>query len=400
MFSRTSAFFAFAAVSLTANPAFALEDARAIDLTYSGQKFTVTIESNDTEVRALADRAIGAHGAFDVKSGSSRRARFSKTSPTSITVSCAIGNEAPIEQTVTGTDAAETLMRACDFVITTFGKSAGVRPLYTGELAFVSDRSGKKEIYCGDLFLTTIRPLTNLNSISITPHWTADGSEVLFTTYYNNNFTDIYAVNRGTRKLRGVVVGIKGTTTGAVSSPSGQIAFSSSSSGNTDIYVAGANGKNARAVINSKDVDSDPAWSHDGTRLAYVSGAAGSPGIYVAFASGSGAKRIRTGSNYTTEPNWNPVDSNKIAFTCQIGGFNIGVADIASGKITQITKTGGYTHPTWCPDGRHIVATKTTGKNSVLVLIDTETDKTGKNKTTTLSGALMKNCSEADCRAR
>ena len=298
------------------------------------------------------------------------------------------------EQTVSGNDWVEATLKACDAAVVATGRSQSLRPLFAGRLAFVSDRTGKKEVYSSDLFLQAARPLTNLNSVSIMPHWVRGGQEVLFTTYHNNNFTDIYAVNVGSRQLRDVVVGVRGTTIGAVSNPAtGDLAFASSARGNMDIYRADAAGKNTRALVRTEGVESDPSWTRNGGELYFTSGPNGRPSIHVVGASGGTPRRIATpGYGYATEPAPNPIDGGKIAFTFQQGGaFGIGIVDTKTSEVKAVSKGGSFMHPAWCADGRHLVATQVSGQATSLVLLDSET-----GKTTRLSPAQMANCAEAD----
>ncbi|MDR2981425.1 MAG: hypothetical protein LBV12_04170 [Puniceicoccales bacterium] len=396
MFLRALACFACAAFSIsgvaTAQTNTPLKE-KEISGSF-GKEIPVIITSNDTNVGALANKAFGAHGAYKITNQATNKIQLTKNSDTSITLVCEMPNAGKrATQNIVGVDWRDTTLRACDAAVTITGESQKLRPFFLGKLAFVSDRTGKKEIYVSDLFLNSVRPVTNLNSISNTPHWTRDGKEVLFTTYVNNNFTDIYAVNTSTGKLREVIVGVRGTTSGAVMNPlSGTLAFSSSARGNMDVYTTTSGQKEAKAIVKTDDVDTDPAWSADGLRLAFVSGPNGRPGVYTVSSSGGATVRIPTGYNYATEPAWNPVDITKIAFTFQTGRtFGIGVVDTASRDTTAVTKNGNFQHASWCADGRHIVATRESGKSYSLVLIDTES-----GKTTALSGPQMANCTEAD----
>jgi Tol biopolymer transport system component len=363
----------------------------------------IAVESDTPALAALARKAFAAHGGYELSSAAPNvpLLRLAKIGDSAVSLVLKTGGS-QITQDVTGATWREAALRACDAVLVRDGH----RPFLSGQIAFVSDRTGKKEVHAGDLFLDEVRPLTNYGSICVSPRWTGDGREILHTTYVNGNFTDIYAVNASTGARRGVIVGARGSSIGAVSNPrTGQIAFASSSLGDMDIFLADATGRNARRFIaTTKGVETDPAWSADGTKLAFTGGPAGRPNIHVAEVPGSGtSRRINTGFNYATEPSWNPVFPEKIAFTYQSGGFHLGIVDTRTGAVEKIkTKpAGNYTHPVWCADGRHIVAVKIAGKSSRLVLIDTKTGVAGKpnpngEKVTVLSGPQMSNCFDPD----
>jgi TolB protein len=166
-----------------------------------------------------------------------------------------------------------------------------------------------------------------------------------------------------------------------------------------DIFTASADGSAIRHfVVQKENVETDPAWSSDGAQLALTSGAAGRPGIHIVGGGGGKPTRIVTGYGYTVEPTWNPVFKSKIAFTFSEGGqYKIGVIDTATGKVEPVATAGNYNfkNPVWCADGRHIVATRETGRATRLVLVDTSSSRKPA-KVTLLSGVQMANCSESD----
>ncbi|MDR0535607.1 MAG: hypothetical protein LBG65_04560 [Puniceicoccales bacterium] len=373
----------------------------------------ITVESADSELNNLARRAFKAHGNYDLVAGADTRLSLVKTGANSVRGDFTSKRRGiRSSQAFTGASWQEAALRACDDAL----ERDGQRPFFSGKLAFVSDRTGSKEVYAGDLFLSVATPLTNYRSVVLSPRWTHTGTEVLHTTYVNGNFTDIYAVDvRDPRRRRGVVVGARGTTTGAVSNPrTGRLAFTSSARGDMDIFGADASGGGARLLVRTpkNNVETDPAWSADGTLLAYVSGASGRPSLHVSNADGSAPRRLPTaGIRYATEPAWNPVFKTKIAFTYQEGGvFALAVLDTATSKVTRLEVRGAqnHTHPIWCADGRHLIATQTSGRASRLVLVDTLTGLPGLDgadvnpsdrRVTVLSNAGWANCYEADYRA-
>ncbi|MDR2513477.1 MAG: hypothetical protein LBD01_06765 [Puniceicoccales bacterium] len=381
---------AFAAMLLL--PA-ALSPASAQAETIDGKLPTerISVQSSTPAIASLAKQAFNAHGDYTVDAKAALSLTLTKVNDTTVSATCyAPKRGTKVTRDLSGANLEEATLRACDAMLGVEGR----RPFFAGKLAFTSDRTGKKEIYASDLFLASVRPLTTHGSISLAPRWTHDGTEVLYTTYANQNFTDIYAVNALNGRRRGVVVNARGTTIGAVSNPrTGQIAFASSARGDMDIYLADANGANARCVIFTKGVETDPAWSADGLRLALSSGAAGSPSIHVAKLPGGALQRIKTNYSYSTEPAWNPVHPAKIAFTYYSGSFGIAIVDTDTGKVSPVkTKpAGNYANPTWCADGRHLVATRIAGRSSRLALIDTE-----REKVTVISGELMANCTSPD----
>ncbi|MDR2862606.1 MAG: hypothetical protein LBV54_01830 [Puniceicoccales bacterium] len=388
---RLFSFLALAAISFAGTVFAQRQGASVSDISARIPVKAVAIEANDAVVGALARRAFGAHGDYEVRNTAPTRLRLTRRGDALVNIVVQTGGK-EVSTDVSGANLTDATLRACDVALARLQQ----RPFFAGPIVFVSDVSGKKEIFVGDIFLSKVQQLTRYNTITVTPRWSNDGSEVLFTTYSGGSFTDIYAMNTLSGRRRALVVGVRGTSTGAVSNPrTGQVAFASSVRGNMDLYGADASGRGARPLVATSGVESDPAWSPDGARLALAGGAAGSPAIHIVNADGTGLRRISTGYTYATEPTWNPVFPSKIAFTYQKSGFNLAIVDLNNGITEAVDAPGGnYVQPSWCADGRHLIATRQIGGSSTLVLIDSKS-----KKVTVLSGRQMNNCSDADYRA-
>jgi Tol biopolymer transport system component len=99
-----------------------------------------------------------------------------------------------------------------------------------------------------------------------------------------------------------------------------------------------------------------PAWSHDGKRIAYQSDKDGTFHIYVMNADGSDNRQISSGKDIDDRhPAWSP-DGNAIAVDSGDATHReIWIIDVASGRRTQVTKTGNIaTFPSWSPDGKRL----------------------------------------------
>src|SRR6516164_5273970 len=241
----------------------------------------------------------------------------------------------------------------------------GQKGIASSRVAFVSDRSGHKEIYICDYDGANILQLTHDGVISVSPALSPDGRKLAYTGY-QSGYADIYLVDL-TTGTRNRIIKFPGTNSGAAFSPDGShIACTLSKDGNPEIYVTGLNGESPRRLTRTRGVESSPTWSPNGSEIIYSSDEKGSPLLYRISAGGGSGRLLSTGYNYNTEPNWSP-DGKKVVFNVRSGGFEVAVLDLDSGS-TRIASSDGES-PTWGPNSRHVIFARGTG----LYLLDTVT---------------------------
>lgn len=238
----------------------------------------------------------------------------------------------------------------------------GTKGIATSKIAFVSNRSGTKEIHIADYDGANVSQLTRDNAISVAPAISPDGSRVAYTGY-QSGYADIYLVDIASG-ARTRILKFPGTNSGASFSPDGgRLACTLSRDGNPELYIASANGSGARRLTRTRGVESSPSWSPSGSEIIYSSDERGGPQLYRIGASGGSARLVPTGYGYCTEPSWSP-DGNKVAFTARQGGFNIALLDLNSGS-SRILAQGQ--DPAFGPNSRHIIYSDGTS----IILLDT-----------------------------
>jgi len=235
--------------------------------------------------------------------------------------------------------------------------SGGLPGIAQSRIAFVSNRTGSKEIWLMDYDGHNQVRLTYHNSISLAPRWSPDGTRVAFTTYAQGK-PDIQIHSLVTNR-RVAFPTYPNTTTTLAWSPDGrQVAFSSSLTGNQEIYVSNSDGSNLRRLTDLPSVDISPAWNpRTGQQIAFVSDRGGAPQIYLMDADGANVERLTSGEGYATSPAWSP-NGQMIAFAWQkdLSSFDVYVLDVATRRTVQLTYNGGRNEqPVWAPDGRHLV---------------------------------------------
>ncbi len=255
---------------------------------------------------------------------------------------------------------------------------------FTGKIAFVSKRTGNKEIYLMDYDGRSVQQLTKNKSINLNPDFFPNGREIIYTTYKNRN-PDLYRRELYTGAEAKVSTQRGLNVTAAVAPAGDRIALAMSKEGHSQIYVITPQGKQLTRLTNSSALEVSPAWSPDGKQLAFVSDRLGKPQIFVATDDGSTVRRLTTSGSYNVEPRWSPK-GNLIAYCRQMGGgFQIFLVNRDGSGNTQITSEGSNEHPRWSPDGRFITfSSKRGGKESIYVM---RADGTGQTKVSRNSGS-------------
>ncbi|MCH8474890.1 MAG: biopolymer transporter Tol [Opitutales bacterium] len=337
----------------------------------------IYLQSSEDELLELARRAFSVHGGFRVLS-SPEEAQFIfqfRTSGANEVSGRVLSGRPPEELrrvVQRGSSSRNALLRTADEMVRLTTRNPG---FFASRLTFVGERGEGREVFTSDLFLGEVRQLTRDGSDSVGPRWSPDGRRIVYTSYFQSGFPDIFMIDLGTRR-REATVTLDGTNTGARFSPDGRnLVMTLTGEGNSEVYVSNIRGRNIRRLTRTNSVQSSPGWSPDGRQIIFASDRMGSPQLYVMNRDGSGVRRLPTDiSRYAAEPDWNPVDTNKIAFTAAVAGrFALAVYDQEARESRFITRgPADAVHPRWLADGRHIVFTERTSNSKVLSIVDTQ----------------------------
>jgi TolB protein len=263
-----------------------------------------------------------------------------------------------------------------------FRLGGGIPGVAETQIYFVSNRSGHKEIWAMDYDGANQHQLTHLNSISLSPRISPDGSRLAFSSLTNSGWQILmYSMdlNRVVSFQR-----FGGTNLSPAWSPDGsKLAFSSSRTGDPEIYVVDQSGANIKRLTDIKSPDVSPVWNpKPGAQIAWVSGRTGLPQIYTMESDGTNAQKM-TDQGYAVSPAWSP-NGQFLLFSWirhygpgVLGGDDIYIMDIASKKFVQLTHEGGRNDfPSWSPDGRHIVfQSNRSGSEQIWTMLADGTDQ-------------------------
>ncbi|ABL00916.1 WD-40 repeat-containing protein [Pelobacter propionicus DSM 2379] len=259
----------------------------------------------------------------------------------------------------------------------------GERGCFTTHIAFVSTRSGNKEIAIMDWDGHDTRQLTRNHSINLNPDFSPNGREIIFTSYKRHN-PDLYRrplsspVEVAVSHREGLNI------TGAWSPDGSRIALALSKDGNSEIYTIARDGSSPVRLTSHPAIEISPTWSPNGSQIAFVSDRLGKPQIFIMNADGTGVRRLTTNGGYNVNPRWSPK-GDKIAYArMEGGGFQIHTINVNGSDDTQLTSSGSSENPAWSPDGRLIAFSGRRGSGDEIYVM--RADGSGETRVSKVGG--------------
>jgi TolB protein len=240
--------------------------------------------------------------------------------------------------------------------------SGGVPGIASTQIAFVSTRSGNKEIWAMDYDGANQHQLTSLKSIALTPRWAPDSSRIAFTCYpASGAFLSAQICMYSTVSDRLITwPRYRGTNSSPAWSPDGtKIMFMSSMLGNPELFIAEADGSHPRRVTHSVGASTSATWNpKTGQQVAFVSDRGGTPQLYTMNAEGEEVQKLPLPDmGYVIDPAWSP-NGQLLAFSWRRpnGNYDLYAMDIATHELVELTRDAGRNErPSWASDGRHMV---------------------------------------------
>ncbi|QSH41346.1 hypothetical protein P0136_08520 [Lentisphaerota bacterium ZTH] len=275
---------------------------------------------------------------------------------------------------VSGSDYRSAAKRAVDAILKKLFKIDGIcnsRIVFCGQ-----NGVGYKNIYITDIDGKNVKKITRFRSLCVEPEWFPDSNSIVYTKY-NKSTTDIVQTMLSPRRSRRLA-SYPGTNAGASISPNGKyLALVMSKDRQVELYVKAVAGGAKRRLTHDNAVEASPCWSPGGGTICYVSDRTGRPQLYLISANGGKSKHLATVGGSSVTPAWS--HNNEIVYATKYGpNYIIARIDLngnrPSGPIVRAA--GNWESPSWAPDNRHVVCSRTLGGKSSLWLIDTWTGKT------------------------
>lgn len=249
----------------------------------------------------------------------------------------------------------------------------GVPALCTRPIAYVmTDAGGKKEVFTIRIDGSDQKRLTHNNALSTEPAWGHSGALVY--TLNQNNALKIVLVDLKNNRQR-TISSSRGLNASAALSRDGRyVALPLSLGKQVDLYLLDLKEGRRTRLTQDRDVESSPAFSPDGAQICFVSDRTGRPQLYLISTSGGDARRLTKGASECVSPDWSQK-SNKLCYSTRVNGqYVVAVMDPSNpqgGHEIVTDAAGNWEAPSWAPDGRHIVCTRSTGGKQDLYMVDT-----------------------------
>jgi TolB protein len=280
---------------------------------------------------------------------------------------------------------AQVRIFAHQFADEIIGKLSGGLPgIASTQIAFVSNRSGNKEIWAMDYDGENQHQLTQIHTISLTPRWSPDASRIAFTCYAQPGSSSVLTAQICVYStLTSHLISwprFRGTNSSPSWSPDGsRIMFMSSMLGNPELFITEASGQRPKRLTFSTGANTSPSWNpKTGQQVAFVSDRGGIPQLYTMNSDGSNQAKVDLPDmGYVIDPAWSP-NGQLLAFSWRrpSGNYDIYVMEIVTRQLVELTRdVGRNERPSWAPDGRHLVFESTrTGTRQIWSMLADGTD--------------------------
>ncbi len=245
---------------------------------------------------------------------------------------------------------------------------AGETGIAQSRIVFVN-RRGKNnaDLYVCDADGQGIMQITHDNVAAVGPRWAPNGRDIYYTSFLHG-YPAVFRMVAGTE--RKALAAFKGLNTGAAVSPDGgRVALILSYEGNPELYVMTlSTGQIARLTRTPHGSEASPCWSPDGRSIVYVSDISRTPQLYLVDVATKQSRRLTYKGGENVNPDWHK--KGLIVYATRRGGqYQIATVDprAGEGSCELITPPGDYEHPSWAPDGRHVICSS----RSTLNILDT-----------------------------
>ncbi|MEI7899186.1 MAG: DPP IV N-terminal domain-containing protein [bacterium] len=246
---------------------------------------------------------------------------------------------------------------------------AGETGIAQTRIVFVNRRGrNNADLYLCDADGQGVMQITHDNVAAVGPRWAPNGRDIYYTSFLKG-YPAVYRMVAGATERKSLAA-FRGLNTGAAISPDGlRAVLILSYQGNPDLYMLNlSSGQLQRLTQTESAAEANPCWAPDGRSIVYVSDPAKAPQLYIVDVATRQSRRLTYKGVENVNPDWS--SKGRIVYaTKRGGGYQIASIDprAGEGSCELLTQPGDYEHPSWAPDGRHVICSS----RSTLYILDT-----------------------------
>ena len=263
----------------------------------------------------------------------------------------------------------------------------GEKGIFDTKIAFVSNRTGNKEIYLIDFDGENVTQITHNGSINILPCWRPDGGKLYYTSYMKRN-PDLYAIDLSSQKNYRVSYR-PGINASPAWSPDGEkMVLMLKYNNRSHLFLMKVGAKKSVRLTSGTANYTSPSWSPDGRWITFVSDRSGTPQIYKMDVERKKMERLTYHGSYNVSPVWSPK-GDWIAFCSRQNRFSEIFLITPEGKQLRQLTYGAYNNeePSWSPAGRYLAFSSMRGGKSAIYIMNV--NGTHQRKLTDFQGETM-----------
>jgi Tol biopolymer transport system component len=248
------------------------------------------------------------------------------------------------------------------------------------ELAYIVDNEARDQIVVidvssGEQSLEQTLAIGDLGHLD----WSPDGNRFVFAARptVQSPDMDIFSIDVAGARLINLTNRPANDRFPSWSPDGSRVLFQSDQNGNEDIFVMQANGSLQTPLTSNMADDGEPAWSSGGNRIVFVSDRDGNPNLYTMSDSGADVSALAVVEGRDAQPDWQPDPVQAQEEIAYAGGVlnslnNVLVVNANGSGLAALTNntTSDDTMPTWSPDGERLAFASTRGGNYDIYVLD------------------------------
>lgn len=274
-----------------------------------------------------------------------------------------------------------------------YEKLTGERGIFSTKIAYVVvQRSGgvgeavvagatRYSLELADVDGYNPRTLLTSDQPIMSPAWSPDGKKIAYVSFEGNRAA-IYVQDVATGQ-RQVVSKQPGLNSAPAWSPDGKkLAVVLSISGYPKIYVMSANGMGGGSgsgdggateqITSDWYLDTEPNWAKDGQSILFTSNRGGTPQIYRVYLASKKVERVTYAGSYNARASFTADGKNIVMLHQDGGAFNIALQDLATGRMSTLTRSDFNESPSVAPNGKMVAYASNAGGRGVLAMVSSD----------------------------